>query len=121
MLCLTTKKKQQSHPVNNNSHVKTIHSNDKKCFIHSSVKHSSEMYLHVCKYVKLVLNVQDIFMAGNDNNYYVSTVWVHRSVKTLSEMFLTAAILNNYANKLFTISYELRNRIEEKKLFKISS
>lgn len=117
MLCLTTKKKQQSHPVNNNSHVKTIHSNDKKCFIHSSVKHSSEMYLHVCKYIKLVLNVQDVFMAGNDNNYYVSTVWVHRSVKTLSEMFLTAAILNNYS----TISYELRNRIEEKKLFKISS
>ena len=47
-----------------------------------------------------MLNVQDIFMAGNDNNYYLSIIWVHRSVKTLSGKFLTAAILNNYANKL---------------------
>ena len=53
-----------------------------------------------CKYIKLALKVQDIFMAGNDNNYYLSIV----SVKTLSRKSLTDVILNNYANKSFTMS-----------------
>ena len=70
-----------------------------------------------CKYVKQVLKVQDIFMAVNDNNCSVSIVWVNRSVKTLSGRILTAAILNNYyANNLFTISYELRNRTKKNPL-----
>lgn len=86
--------------MNNSSDAKTIKSKDNKCYTHSSVKHSSELYLHVIFYIKLVLNVQDIFMAGNDNNYYLSIV----SVKTLSRKSLTAVILNNYANKSFTMS-----------------
>lgn len=62
ILCLTTKKKQQSHPVNNSSDAKTMKSKDNKCYIHSSVKHSSFLRIvPACKYIKLALNVQDIF------------------------------------------------------------